>query len=396
MRPWIYLIMMLSCLFVVAACAATKEGAPNNPPDNMADDTAEISRRIEAAIEDAKERGTQKVNIYLDEDPGLVQANDVVTLKYRAVLDTGERLASIDAARILAGKSEYIPGLGNAVLGMGRGKKQVRIAPEKAFGERSKEKEQHLSRIMSMPVKMDLDKTNYAQKFKNLPNPGERIRLNPYFESRVTSVSEDKIMVTNLARDGVTEKAQFGETLITVKDGTISLVLTPVIGAAFPLGNHQGRIISYDDKTFVVDLNHPLAGHAIDLDLEVTGIIKASAAARNHISWVDDYDTGVEKAMTEKKDMVLILYASSCPWCKKLLGQTFEDPRIRLFNDRFVFVKADSEKDADLKKIFEQDGYPMMVFTDPRGKVIKKMEGFKNVPQLLAEFESLLETAPQS
>ena len=288
MKYLIQFITSVCLIFSISACVSSKaqvtgvtdQKATAPSSGDKAEQEQQFSQIITEAIASAKRQGKTTVDIHLNEDPGMVQAKDVVTVNYKAVLDTGELLDQREQLQIVAGHPEAVPGLGEAVLGMAAEKKQVRIEPRNAFGEKSEKKEQHLSRIQSMPVNMAFDKARYAQRFKIVPKPGDRIQVNPYFESQVTEVTEDKIIVTNLAQDGAVDKAPFGETLTKVKDGTISLRLTPVIGAAFPLGEHKGRIISHDDKTFVVDLNHPLAGHAIDLDLEVTSIVKASQAAQ--------------------------------------------------------------------------------------------------------------------
>ncbi len=407
MKQWVYILVVLSCF--MSACISTKtEVCSENkaqistseeissPSEMAADRKAEFSKRIKEAVEKAQQQGATKVDIYLDEDPDIVQINDVVTLRYQAVLDTGATLSSSSQTQIVAGRPESVPGIGTAVLGMGFEKKKVRIKPGEAFGEWQKDREKHLPRVQAIPVHVEISTSAFKEKFNKNPETGERIRLNPYFESEVTEITNDKIQINNLAMDGYRDKASFGETMITVKDGTIFLQLTPVIGAEFPLGKQKGRISSYGGNTFIVDLNHPLAGHALDLNIEVTSIVKASDAAKRQIPWITDYDTGMEQAMAQEKDMVLVLYASWCPWCKKLLTQTFEDPRIRLLNDKFVFVKANSEENTDLKEVYEQDGFPLTVLTDPGGRVIRKFEGFKNAPQLLSELEALLKSNSRS
>ncbi len=360
-----------------------------------------IQKKIAEAVEEAKRTGKTSVDIYLDEDPGIVQTGDLVSVRYRSALEDGtlisgtgplavEGSAGLSLQTLVAGSRTQPPGLGSAVLGVSRdGKKTVTLAPEKAFGLHKDEAAQTFPTVRTMPLRLEINAPAYLKKFKVLPQKGDRVRLNPYFESEVMEVTGEKILILNLARHGFSEQAPFGKTTLTVEGDVITMRLVPEIGASFPVEDREGRIISADGAGFVVDFNHPFAGKALQYDLEILSLTKASAFKNLEIPWIDDHDKGLETARLQEKPAVLILYADWCQWCEKLFSQTFKDPRIKLLKDRLVFVKANSDLDPGLKSFYRQEGFPMMVFMDAKGNIIKKMEGFKDADGFLSELKQV-------
>lgn len=358
-----------------------------------------IQKRIAKAVEEAKRTGKTSVDIYLDEDPGIVQTGDLVSVRYRAALEDGTLISrtgpsamegSLSLQTLVAGSRTQPPGLGSAVLGLGRdGKKTVTLSPERAFGLHKDEAAQTFPTVRTMPLRLEINAQAYLKKFKALPQKGDRVRLNPYFESEVTEVTGEKILILNLARHGFSEQAPFGKTTLTVEGDVITIRLLPEIGAFFPVEDREGRIISADGAGFVVDFNHPFAGKTLEYDLEILSLTKASAFRNLEIPWIDDHDKGLETARLKEKPMVLILYADWCQWCKKLFEETFADPRIKFLKDEFVWVKANSDLDQGLKSFYRQEGFPMMVFIDAKGNIVKKLEGFKDADGFLAELKQV-------
>jgi thioredoxin-related protein len=195
-----------------------------------------------------------------------------------------------------------------------------------------------------------------------------------------------------LTEDGVVREDAIGKTSISVKDDVITISLEAKKGASFSTGKKTGRIVEADEKSFLVDFNHPYAGKKMILDLEVLSITKASKFAGLELGWIEDHDQGCDIAYKEKKNTVIMLYADWCGWCEKMFSETFEDPRIKMLADQFVWIKANSDADQSLKEFYGQEGFPMIVLSDYQGKILKKMEGFKSADKLLPELEMILNT----
>lgn len=403
----ILMAAVIPLLMLMAACTTTgkKETTPvtseTNPPETTLQMDQEKSAKFELldekitkAIEEAKRNGKTSVDIYLDEVPTQVQPGDLVNVRCRTTLLEGGKIIAAKKSTettVLAGKDSDIPGLEKAVLGLSLNDTQVRtISPENTFGIYKEEKLKEFPLVHTIPVTVDLNMETYKKKYNSLPEKGNLIRINPYFKSRIIEIENEIIKLENLAKDGYTETAPFGKTVTRVNGGMITLRLEPVKGAAFDLGRAKGYISDVGKKSFVVDFNHPLAGKSLNLDIEVLSIIKASRLSQMQISWIDDHEDGVKAAFEAKKNKVLVLYADWCRWCEKLFDETFEDPRIKMLKNEFVWVKANSDTDRSLKDFYKQDGFPMIVLTDYNGFVLKTIDGFRDARNLLPELERIM------
>jgi hypothetical protein len=218
---------------------------------------------------------------------------------------------------------------------------------------------------------------------------GEVIQLNPYLKAKVAAVAETHVNLEILAQDGEKVEGFIGPTSIKIENNEARLVLKPVIGASFEMEDAKGRIVSTDGISFTVDFNHPLAGKDIDFDVEVVSLIKASAF-KAPLPWMEDHDQGLKAAESEKKNMMLVLYAGWCSWSKKLLTESLEDPRIKQMKDKFVWVKVDSDKEQVFKEAYQQNGFPMVVVLNSKGDVVKKIDGYRDAAALKKELEGVL------
>ncbi len=353
---------------------------------------AEINQKIAAAVEKARREGRTNVSVYLDEQSGIVQPGDLVEISYKLSLENGVQVSSEkDKVKILTAGPGAV--LARETIGMKvKQKKRSVIEPKDAFGIRKEENTQVFPANRTMPVDMQVSAEVYKKQFNGLPSENDLIQITPYFKSKVLKVDGQKIIIRNLAEDGFVQNKSIGQTTISVKDAVITISLEAKKGASFATGEKTGRIIEADEKSFLVDFNHPYAGKKMILDLEVLSITKASEFADIELEWIEDHDQGCDIAYKEKKNTVIMLYADWCGWCKKMLSETFEDPRIKMLADQFVWIKANSDADQSLKEFYGQDGFPLIVLSDYQGKILKKMEGFKSADKLLPELEMILNT----
>ncbi len=72
------------------------------------------------------------------------------------------------------------------------------------------------------------------------------------------------------------------------------------------------------------------------------------------IRW-QPFAAGVEAAKKEKKPICLVIYTEWCPHCTKY-SAVFHDPAVVEKSKRFVMVRADKDKNAELSKKFAPDG----------------------------------------
>lgn len=104
------------------------------------------------------------------------------------------------------------------------------------------------------------------------------------------------------------------------------------------------------------------------------------------------FDAAKREAKKSKKLIFLDAYASWCGPCKRMSSSVFTDANVgAYFNKNFVNLKIDMEKGEGktLSRQYQVEYYPTLFFLDAEGKVVKKIVGYRDVVQLLAEANSV-------
>lgn len=145
-----------------------------------------------------------------------IQQNDKVTLIYTGKLENGTIFQDSNESEpliITIGNLDVPPSVEQALIGMAEGeKKQIRLEPDEGYGPRRKD------------LLQTLHKNTLADK------------MNP---------AVGMILSLKIEKDGVEHHL-------------------------------PATVVEVNDDTFVVDYNHPLAGHNLMIDITVIAIEKAS------------------------------------------------------------------------------------------------------------------------
>ncbi|MCK4528397.1 FKBP-type peptidyl-prolyl cis-trans isomerase [candidate division WOR-3 bacterium] len=398
-------------------CDITVESAQTpviTAPSSKKGETRVAQEKSQAAVEEAARAGKTVAEIDFDKNRDRVQKGDLARVNYTARCFSDDKVfrttlaevagdpdikkaawyeepESFSPEDILAGEKASMPGLGEAVLGMSAGEKRmITLTPEKAYGPPDPRKMMKLPTIKRMSEVISMSAQEYVQKFRFLPVVGKEVNLVPYFKTRVIEITERRVTLEHLAKDGEQVQESFGTTEIHSDGKEIFIKLVPRIGAPFEVKGRKGRIISTDGSAFTVDFNNPLAGKTIVIDLKVVSITRASVFQTMEIPWLEDHDAGLAAALTDGKPVVLVLHAEWCGWCKRLLNEVMDDPRIKSLNDRFVWVKINSDVELEYKDLYEQKGFPLIVLLSPEGEIIKKLDGFRDAATLKRELDNII------
>jgi FKBP-type peptidyl-prolyl cis-trans isomerase 2 len=280
---------------------------------------------------------------------------------------------------VIAGDTSTLPELSKNVLGMKLGeKKSVSLPPSRGFGQPEPDKILTLPTKKKIPAEIVLPVKEFVNRFEKLPEKGAKVRFVPYFQSEIKAVTSTHVTLLAQIKEDKTFDHGFGITTVSPEDQQIVITLKPVIGASFKHNGKNGRIIESGADTFKVDFNHPGAGQNLQLDIEIVSIEKAGTFADNTLEWIEDHDQGYAKAAEMNKPMVMVLYAGWCGWSKKFLDNTVNDPRIQAYWDKYIWVKVNSDEQKEYKEFYQQNGYPLTVIMDANGKIIDRVDGFRD------------------
>jgi thiol-disulfide isomerase/thioredoxin len=103
-------------------------------------------------------------------------------------------------------------------------------------------------------------------------------------------------------------------------------------------------------------------------------ILTVPSAVRAGGDWNDKqidwqpYAKGLETAKAKKKPVCLVFYTEWCPHCQNFSG-VFHDGKVVEKSKKFVMIRIDKDKEADLSRKFVPDGeyIPRTYFLSPAG-----------------------------
>jgi thioredoxin-related protein len=103
-----------------------------------------------------------------------------------------------------------------------------------------------------------------------------------------------------------------------------------------------------------------------------------------------DFNTGLQKATSQNKPILVDFYTDWCHWCKVMDEKTFQDPKVaQKLQQDFIAVRInaeDREKTVTYKgqtfsniqftQAFRITGYPSLGFLDAKGEAITVIPGY--------------------
>lgn len=341
------------------------------------------------------------------------QKGDLVEVEYTAAIGSGEvvwttrsdvarnpEMKKIDGYQgpdvfepetLLVGSQGDFPGISEGVVGMQVGERKTVVVPaENAYGSRNPSLMQKYDRIKTIPLQITMSAQDYVTQFGGFPVKDKTVTYNAYLSAQVTEVAEQGAVLA-LSPVDETVESEFGLTRMSVVDETIQMKLFPELGADFNLEDRSGRVVAVDDLQFTVDYNDPLAGEAVDVEMQLVSLTKAEEFAGKDIQWIEDYNEGLAAIEALNKPAVLLLYADWCGYCKKMQNNTLVDPRIKMMSDDFVWIRVNSDKQKELKTFYGQTGFPLTILLDNSGEVMNKISGFKKADDFQEELEKVLD-----
>lgn len=114
------------------------------------------------------------------------------------------------------------------------------------------------------------------------------------------------------------------------------------------------------------------------------------------MNWLTDFTEASRTAAETGKPMLLDFTAGWCPPCRKMDSEFWIRADVVELSDRFVCVKIDADKNADLKRRYAVAGIPDVILTDSLGNKIDSNRGFgkSSATAIIAKINSVLINYP--
>ncbi|WP_195715258.1 thioredoxin family protein [Ancylomarina sp. 16SWW S1-10-2] len=125
----------------------------------------------------------------------------------------------------------------------------------------------------------------------------------------------------------------------------------------------------------------------------IIALISSIAFAQDGIKFTKvSWETILEKAQNEKKNIFLDCYTSWCGPCKKMAANVFTLKEVGdYFNPNFVSVQMDMEKGegVELAEKFNVIAFPTLIIFNNKGEELHRVVGAKSKEQLLLEVKKI-------
>jgi hypothetical protein len=121
--------------------------------------------------------------------------------------------------------------------------------------------------------------------------------------------------------------------------------------------------------------------------------LAVSVKAQNEIAWVYDYPTGMKAAAEENKPVMIYIHEGWCPRCRNMDQNTWTDGGVIQLSSNFVNINVVGTEQGTL---YNYSKPPLIVFTDPQGRVIVKQNAELSASQVIALQRQVLAQAPLS
>jgi thiol:disulfide interchange protein len=96
------------------------------------------------------------------------------------------------------------------------------------------------------------------------------------------------------------------------------------------------------------------------------------------------FDEALARAKSEKRLLLVDVYTDWCGWCKKLDGEVFSNARVANAARGLVAVRVNAEKGGEeVARRYGIEGYPTILFVDGSGAVVKRVDGYVDVDEML-------------
>jgi thiol:disulfide interchange protein len=113
--------------------------------------------------------------------------------------------------------------------------------------------------------------------------------------------------------------------------------------------------------------------------------------ARGHLPFVQGYEEGAAQAAAQSKPMLVFFTAEWCHFCHQMADEAFTDPQVVRLAEQFVCILVDADREPQVCRRFEVNGYPTIQFLSPSGVALERIVGKKPGHQVMMAMQAALQ-----
>lgn len=112
-------------------------------------------------------------------------------------------------------------------------------------------------------------------------------------------------------------------------------------------------------------------------------LVAASQLTADEVKWNKDIKQAAQRAVKEKKPLMVMVSAPWCAYCQQMLKTTFQDPKLaEHINHGFVPVYLDADEHEEIVKELQIKGLPTTLIISPEMQVVERFPGYQSAEQL--------------
>lgn len=112
-------------------------------------------------------------------------------------------------------------------------------------------------------------------------------------------------------------------------------------------------------------------------------LMAVSQVTAGEVKWNKDIKQAAQRAVQEKKPMMIMVSAPWCGYCQKMLKTTFQDEKLAdQINHNFVPVYLNADENEKIVKELKVDGLPTTLIISPEMEVVQRFPGYQSAQQM--------------
>ncbi len=109
-----------------------------------------------------------------------------------------------------------------------------------------------------------------------------------------------------------------------------------------------------------------------------------------NVAWLTNYSVGLEKALLNRRPVLVTFYTDWCGWCRKLERTTFVDPGFGGLMRFVVPVRVNGDREKALAALLRVSSYPTSVLLSRSGREIGRIVGYRPPEEYAAMLSAFL------